>query len=408
MSDFFTPKQQKLISIFKHEKLKRINILEGSVRSGKTWISLVLWALWIATMPEDQNYLMVGKTMTALKRNCLELLKDLVGEDNFTYSFSGKEGRLFGRRIYLEGVNDVRAEGKIRGMTLAGAYCDEITLFTEDFFSMLLSRLSVKSAKLIGTTNPDNPNHWLLKKYIKRQEELNLFSMRFLIDDNTKLDPEYITSIKKEYTGVYYERFILGNWVKASGLVYGNFSEIDHLTDAINVENPFEYRYFISIDYGTINPFAMLLWRIDRDGNAVLVKEYYYNSREERRQKTDEQYYQDLQAFAKWGDTDLYIEMIVIDPSAASFIELLRQKGEYAFRKADNEVLEGIRTTANLLSIGKIKIDRHCENTIDEFKTYSWDERSEEDKVIKESDHAMDAMRYFVMTILKNEMSGRW
>ena len=261
MNDFFTPKQKELISIFKHNKLKRINLLEGSVRSGKTWISLVLWAFWVASMPETESYLMVGKTMTALKRNCLEPLKDLIGKNNFDYSFSGKEGRLFGRRVYLEGVNDIRAEGKIRGLTLAGAYGDEITLFTEDFFTMLLSRLSVKGAKFIGTTNPDNPNHWLLKKYIKRQEDLNMFSMRFLIDDNTKLDPEYIAAIKKEYTGVYYERFILGKWVKASGLVYANFDEQKNLTDALNIQNPFEYRYFISIDYGTINPFAMLLWR---------------------------------------------------------------------------------------------------------------------------------------------------
>lgn len=407
MNDFFTPKQKELISIFKHNKLKRINLLEGSVRSGKTWISLVLWAFWVASMPETESYLMVGKTMTALKRNCLEPLKDLIGKNNFDYSFSGKEGRLFGRRVYLEGVNDVRAEGKIRGLTLAGAYGDEITLFTEDFFTMLLSRLSVKGAKFIGTTNPDNPNHWLLKKYIKRQEDLNMFSMRFLIDDNTKLDPEYIAAIKKEYTGVYYERFILGKWVKASGLVYANFDEQKNLTDALNIQNPFEYRYFISIDYGTINPFAMLLWRVDRDTNAVLVKEYYHDSRETLRQKTDEQYYDDLVKFAKWEGEPLYIEMIIIDPSAASFIELLRQRGQFAIRKADNEVLEGIRTTASFLNTGRIKIDNRCQNTIDEFRTYSWDERSEEDKVLKESDHAMDAIRYFVMTILRNEMSGR-
>lgn len=408
MSDFFTAKQENLVSIFKHNELKRINLLEGSVRSGKTWVSLVLWALWVATMPETESYLMVGKTMTALKRNCLEPLKDLVGENSFDYSFSAKEAILFGRRIYLEGVNDSRAEGKIRGLTLAGAYGDEITLFTEDFFTMLLSRLSIAGAKFIGTTNPDNPNHWLMKKYIKRQNELNMYTMQFLIDDNTKLDEEYVKSIKQEYTGVYYQRFILGRWVKAEGLVYANFNEEKNLTNAYDVEEPYRYRYFVSIDYGTINPFAMLLWRLDRDCQAVLVKEYYYNSKEKMQQKTDEQYYEDLEKFVMWGQDPLFIEMVVIDPSAASFIEIIRQRGRFSYRKANNEVLEGIRITATFLNMGKILIDERCENTIDEFKAYAWDEKTEEDKVIKESDHAMDAMRYFVMTVLKNEMSGRW
>ena len=170
--------------MLKRKELKRINILEGSVRSGKTWISLVLWAFWVATMPENGVYLMVAKTLTSLRRNCLDLLQSLVGKSSFSYSLSKKEGRLFGRLVYLEGVNDARAESKIRGMTLTGAYCDEVTLFTEEFFTMLLSRLSDDGAKLIGTTNPDNPHHWLMAKYLTRQDELSLMSMKFTIEDN--------------------------------------------------------------------------------------------------------------------------------------------------------------------------------------------------------------------------------
>jgi PBSX family phage terminase large subunit len=221
----FTEKQTQLIRIFKQSQLKRINLLEGSVRSGKTWISLVLWALWVATMPKDGEYLMVAKTLTSLSRNCLNLLESLVGSKNFTYSTSKKEGRLFGRLIYLEGVNDARAESKIRGMTLTGAYCDEATLFTEDFFTMLLSRLSEKNAKLFATTNPDSPNHWLMIKYINRQDELDMMVMKFLIDDNTFLDPEYVKQLKIEYTGVFYDRFILGLWKVAEGLIFRNFSD---------------------------------------------------------------------------------------------------------------------------------------------------------------------------------------
>lgn len=216
----YTKKQAELMRAFKENRLKRLNILHGSIRSGKTWISLALWAFWVSISPVDKSYLMTAKTLTSLKRNCLDLLESLVGRRNFSYSLSQKQGDLFGRKIYLEGVNDTRAESKIRGMTLQGAYCDELTLFTEDFFNMLLSRLSEKGAKLFATTNPDNPNHWLKVNYIDRRDELDLFVMQFLIDDNTTLDPEYVKQIKAENTGVFYDRFILGKWVNAEGLIY--------------------------------------------------------------------------------------------------------------------------------------------------------------------------------------------
>ena len=224
MNDIYAPKQRELLRLWQHGELRRINLLEGSVRSGKTWISLVLWAFWVATMPKDGNYLMVAKTLTSLRRNCLDLLQGLVGTKNFTYSLSKKEGRLFGRLIYLEGVNDARAESKIRGMTLQGAYCDELTLFSEDFFAMLLSRLSCPGAKLIATTNPDNPNHWLMKKYIQRKDELDMLVLKFLIDDNTFLDSEYVENLKKEYVGVFYDRYVRGLWVTADGAIYQTFA----------------------------------------------------------------------------------------------------------------------------------------------------------------------------------------
>lgn len=181
---------------------------------------------------------MVAKTLTSLRRNCLDLLQTLVGKNNFTYSLSKKEGCLFGRLIYLEGVNDARAESKIRGMTLQGAYCDELTLFTEDFFSMLLSRLSCPGAKLISTTNPDSPQHWLKVKYIDRYEKLDMLCVQFLIDDNPYLDPDYIANLKKEYSGVYYDRFILGLWKTADGLIYRQFADNpEHwMIDSVNTQ----------------------------------------------------------------------------------------------------------------------------------------------------------------------------
>jgi len=225
ISDLLNPKQLD----FMQSDDNRINLLTGSVRSGKTYISLLKWAIFVGRMPRDFEYLMVGKTLTSLKRNCLGLLQELVGERNFTFSTSQKVGKLFGRTIWLEGANDERAEAKIRGMTLAGAYVDELTQIPEDFYRMLLSRLSVKNAKLYATTNPDAPNHWV-KVDVIDNEEISKKVWNFTLDDNEILkreNEEYFENLKKEYQsmgGVFYERFILGLWVLAEGLIYKQFA----------------------------------------------------------------------------------------------------------------------------------------------------------------------------------------
>lgn len=224
----YTPKQQSLLRDWMEGRLHRYTLLSGSVRSGKTWISLILWAFWVATMPATGAYIMCGKTLETLEANCLAPLQTLVGEKNFKYNRLAKKAILFGRKISLEGCNDKRAENKIRGRTLTGAYCDELTLFTEDFFAQLLARLSVPGAKLFATTNPDSPTHWLYKNYINRGEDqkpIDLKVYQFLIDDNTFLDPEYVAEIKNDYEGVFYQRMILGLWVVAEGAIYRVFAD---------------------------------------------------------------------------------------------------------------------------------------------------------------------------------------
>jgi PBSX family phage terminase large subunit len=401
MNNVYTPKQRELLRMWQEGKLKRINLLEGSVRSGKTWISLVLWAFWVATMPRDGNYLMVAKTLTSLRRNCLDLLQELVGTKYFTYSLTRKEAYLFGRLIYLEGVNDARAESKIRGMTLQGAYCDELTLFTEDFFSMLLSRLSCPGAKLIATTNPDSPMHWLKVKYMDRANELNMMIMRFLIEDNTFLAPEYVENLKHEYTGVFYDRYILGLWVVAEGRVYPMFTDDPDRFILHGTTAGMDGQFYVSIDYGTVNPTAMQLWCV-RGKEAILIRESYFDSRREGYQKTDEEHYAALEELTR----GYYIRRVIVDPSAASFIETIRRHGKFYVWEAENSVINGIRVTGTLLNAGMIKIHESCKDTIREFGLYRWDEKKNEDAVIKENDHAMDAMRYFCSTVLSREF--RW
>ena len=276
----------------------RINLLTGSVRSGKTYISLLKWAVFVGSMPADTEFLMVGKTVTSLKRNCLGLLQDLVGSNNFKFSISSKSGKLFGRQVWLEGANDDRAESKIRGMTLGGAYVDELTQIPEDFYKMLLSRLSVKNAKLYATTNPDTPSHWV-KTDIIDNDEIDKKVWEFKFDDNEILkreNEEYFEQLKKEYQSmgdVFYQRFILGLWVLAEGLIYKQFANNTEMFLKDNAVNEYGEKLnfliiSIGIDYGAtkgetefkatgITPYYKEVWTIDEEKLAGLYtpKEIY-------------------------------------------------------------------------------------------------------------------------------------
>lgn len=398
--------------LWQADRLKRLNLLEGSVSSGKTWISLVLWAFWVKTMPQDKLYLMCAKSLTTLKRNCLLLLLELVGERNFTFSMAAKEGYLFGRHILLEGANDIRSESKIRGLTLQGAYCDELTMFPQNFFTMLLSRLRVPGAKLIATTNPDAPGHWLKKDYIDRAAELDFLDVKFTLSDNTTLPEDYVSAIMKEYSGVFYDRFILGKWVLAEGIIYPMYEQAIGEPPEGGAED-----YRLSIDYGTMNAFAALLWE-KHGGTWYAVKEYYYSGRDKGITKTDEEYADAIDALisdimqkreqdVRDGRAEYLKKMkTIVDPSAASFITTLRKRKRgyfasqswYSVIQADNSVIDGIRDTATAMSLGLIKISRKCENLLQELQGYVWDDNALDDRPLKVNDHGADATRYFVFT----------
>lgn len=386
----FTPTNKQKEFLF--AKDKRLNFLSGSVRSGKTYISLLKFVLWVASMPPDCEFIMVGKSIGSLQRNCFNYIYNFVGEKNFVVHKSSKKTTIFGRTVWIEGALDERSEGKIRGMTLAGAYCDEVTLYPESFFVMLLTRLSVKGAKLYATCNPDNPTHYIKEKYIDKKDELDCAVWSFLLTDNTHLPQDYIDNLSKEFSGAFYRRFVLGEWCKADGLIYPVYE------DAIATPPDEEaLQYVLSIDYGTMNAFSVGLWA--KYSKAWWrIKEYYYSGRDEQVQKTDEDYACDLDEFTK----DIYTAgkiKTIVDPSAASFITLLRRRGRYHVIPADNAVIDGIRETATCLQTGKIKISPICKNWIKEVRGYSWDESASEDKPIKENDHAMDETRYFVKTL---------
>lgn len=373
----FTEKQSEVIRLFKRGGLRRINILQGSVSAGKTWISLVVWALWVASRPPGHLYMMCAKSLQTLRRNCLLPLAELVGEDNFRFSVSAKEGVLFGRRVMLEGANDARSEGKIRGITLGGAYCDELSLFPEDFFVMLLSRLRVDGAKLIATTNPDVPTHWLKTEYLDNDALSDtLLSVFFHIDDNTALPEDYVSSLKKEYTGVFYDRFILGKWVVADGAVYKVFSDDPGAFSAVGFPE-FEY-VNIGLDFGgNASRHALVCSGITRGGGAL------YALRSERipaADMTPQALYERVYGFcedilARFGK----ISAVYADSAEQTLIAGLRQAlrplGVIVKNSLKREINDRIRAAVMLMAGGRFFIDeKRCRSLVNAFFGAVWND----------------------------------
>lgn len=375
---------------------RRWNFKGGATRSGKTYLDFK-WIIPIRIrerIGKDGLAVILGVTKSTIERNVLEPMRNLYGDELVGTISSDNTAWIFGEKCYCLGAEKVSQVSKIRGASIKYCYGDEVADWSEEVFALLKSRLDKEYSCFDGTYNPQYPNHWL-KKFL--ESDADIFSQTYTIDDNPFLPPAFVENLKKEYAGtVFYDRYILGRWTLAEGLVYPMFSKEAHVTS----ETGGAGKYFISCDYGTQNPTVFCLWRMDK-GRAVMEKEYYHSGRATNRQKTDEEYYQDLERFA-----DGYkIERIVIDPSAASFSECIRRHGKFAVWKANNDVLDGIRLTAACIKSGRIKFHESCTHAFNEFGLYSWDKDAAEDKVIKENDHVLDAVRYFVMTVLRREIA---
>ncbi len=408
----FSEKQAEVISLLKHGKLKRINLLEGSVRSGKTWISLVLWAMWVATMPEDGTYLMAAKTLTALERNNLNLLASLVGADNFIFSTASKKATLFGRTVYLEGASDARAENKIRGLTLTGAYCDELTLFDEEFFVMLLSRLSEPGAKLFATTNPDGPGHWLMVNYIKcaNARGLDFLRIKFLIDDNPYLSKEYVNSLKQEYTGVFYERFIKGEWCAAEGVVYPEYA---NAPESYQIKTPPEQISFatIGVDFGgnkSAHAFVCIGFTKGFQ-KAVVLDEFYL-----KEQISPERLEREFVRFVKKQKKRYRLSEVYCDSAESTLIcglrnAAMREKLAVDVKKAQKtKILERIRFLNSLISQKRFFVQKDCRHVTEALTSAVWDETEQEDVRLDDGSvniDSLDALEYALEPYMKEMMS---
>lgn len=382
-----SPKQREFVKYGTH----RWNFKGGATRSGKTYLDF-RWIIPIRIrerIGKDGLAVILGVTKSTIERNVLEPMRNIYGDELVGTISSDNTAWIFGEKCYCLGAEKVSQVSKIRGASIKYCYGDEVADWAEEVFALLKSRLDKKYSCFDGTFNPQYPDHWL-KKFL--DSNADIFSQTYTIDDNPFLPESFKENLKKEYEGtVYYDRYILGLWVRAEGLVYPMFGD-----GCITQDTPDTGDYYISIDYGTLNPFSAGLWCVGKR-SAVRIAEIYYSGRETRAQKTDEEYCDMVERLA--GEKT--IRAVVVDPSAASFIEALRRRGRFKVRHADNDVMNGIRTVSDFLRNGKIKIHESCENTIREFGLYRWDEKSESDRVVKENDHAMDEVRYMAMTVLK-------
>lgn len=423
----FSPKQKQVMTWWcRDSAVKDMDgiIADGAIRSGKTVSMSLSFVVWAMSSYSGQNFGMCGKTIGSFRRNVLFWLKLMLKTrgyavadhraDNLVSVTKGGVENYF----YIFGGKDERSQDLIQGITLAGVFFDEVALMPESFVNQATGRCSVDGSKYWFNCNPDGPYHWFKLKWIdrsvgylgkERSRELQakgevlkqLLYLHFTMDDNLSLSENIKQRYRAMYTGVFFKRYILGLWAMAEGIIYDMFSKDRHVLHIGKFsESLIQANRYVSIDYGTQNATAFLLWNKGLNGKWYCIREYYYSGRDKGIQKTDAEYANDLHEWLEGTE----IKAVIVDPSAASFIAELQKHG-YKVIKAKNDVEDGIRLVGSLLNQDKIIFSASCQNTIMEFASYIWDEKAAErgeDKPIKQHDHAMDAVRYFCYTILNN------
>ena len=377
---------------------KRWNFKTGATRSGKTYMDYYVIPKRIrARIGKPGLAVILGVTKSTIERNILEPMLNIWGNDLVGGISSSNICYLFGEKVYCLGAEKVSQVSKLRGSSIKYVYGDEVADWNEEVFEMLKSRLDKPYSCFDGALNPQGPNHWL-KEFLD-SEDLDIYCQKYTLFDNPFLDKGFVDSLCKEYAGsVYYKRYILGEWALAEGLVYPMFSREKHVVKG-EIEFHRNSQYFVSIDYGTVNPFAIGVFEFD-GRKSTMIKEFHHKGGSENR-VDNEKYYKQM------CDTigNLPIQYILVDPSAAGFIETIKKYAKYIVKGADNDVLNGIQEVTKYLNMGLLKIHESCVETLKEFEGYAWDDKYD-DEVIKENDHHMDLIRYYIWGIARK--LNRW
>lgn len=399
----FSEKQRRVLEWWRTPEGRALDgiICDGAVRSGKTFSMSVSFVIWASVSFANSDFALCGKTITSVRRNLVTPLmraapnwgftvRDFPSKNYIEISFGGSTNRF-----YIFGGKDESSASLIQGVTLSGLLLDEAALMPRSFVEQAAARCSVTGSKLWFNCNPEHKLHWFKREWIDKVKEKNLFYLHFSLEDNPSLTPQIIGRYRKLYSGPFYERFVLGKWTSTEGLVYPMFDEKRHVCESL--PGSFE-RYAVSCDYGTVNPSSFGLW--GKSGNCwYRISEYYYDSKREGLQRTDEEHYKALEELCG----SRAVELVVCDPSAASFIQCIRRHGRFTVAPAKNDVLSGIRRVADALTAGRIKLHASCRDCIREFSLYRWDTSGVKDAPVKENDHAMDDLRYFVGRFLTED-----
>lgn len=377
-------------------------ICDGAVRSGKSLCMFVSFIVWAMMNFKNSSFAVCGRTSSSVRRNLIVPYLPILSQLGYRCSFKLSGGNIkiriggYENTFWIFGGKDESSQSLIQGMTLSGVMFDEVALMPRSFVEQALARCSVEGSKFWFNCNPSNPSHWFYNEWIKKSEQKKALYLHFTMEENPSLSKEMLERYENMYSGAFYERFVKGRWVAADGLIYPMFGE------TCMADCPEQCSgYFISCDYGTVNPTSMGLWG-ESGGVWYRVGEYYYSSKRSGAQKTDEEYYTELEKLADGKR----ISAVICDPSAASFIATIRKHGKFRVIPAKNDVLDGIRRVSDCLKSGKIKICRGCADSIREFSLYCWDEGAARDCPRKENDHAMDDIRYFVSTVLFDKNRG--
>lgn len=396
----FSKKQLKVMTWWckksKHHSCDAV-ICDGAVRSGKTFCMSLSFVLWAFCTFSDSTFAICGKTIRSARRNLLVPLIDTLHELGFEVEQKHSENLVIityqnrSNRFYLFGGKDESSASLIQGMTLCGILLDEVALMPRSFVEQALARCSVSGSTFWFNCNPENPSHWFYNEWIKKAKEKNALYIHFTMRDNPSLSKKMIARYEKMYSGPFYQRFVEGKWSNVSGAVYP-FMQDDMFCDV--PKGKFD-SYCVSCDYGTVNPASFGLWGL-MDGVWYRINEYYYDSRREGAQRTDEEHYNALCELVG----SIQPQCVIVDPSAASFIEVIRRHNRFDAVKSENSVTDGIRQVSSALKSGDIKICNTCKDSMREFSLYRWDENRRSDTPIKQNDHAMDDIRYFVTTHL--------
>ena len=392
----FSAKQKTAMTWWANPRYQEYDVIicDGAVRSGKTLCTGLSFFCWAMQSFQNRRFALCGRTIVSVRRNLLEELLPLLEGMGFRCRQKTSQNLLevrLGRRkntFYLFGGKDEGSAALIQGLTLAGALLDEVALMPRSFVEQAAARCSVSGSRLWFSCNPESPAHWFYQEWILKAKEKGVRRIPFSMEDNPGLSPQMLERYRTMFQGTFYRRFVLGEWVTAEGRVYDFF---DRRRDAAPVPPGRMEAWRVSVDYGTVNPTSMGLWG-RRNGVWYRVKEFYYDSRREGRQKTDAEYVRDLRALCGGKR----VERVIVDPSAASFLAALRQAG-FPVKAADNRVLDGIRVTAGMLREGKIILCEPCEDCLREMGLYCWESGKEVPR--KENDHAMDDLRYFAMDL---------